>query len=299
MPAIIKKIIPYLKYLLLIIILIFFFLFIKNNPAVFKKLLEIDFFTLFLVSILTILHFSLSSLLLYYLLKIINTEINFFDTFRLNLISFLLNLLLIKTGTVIKGVYLKKNYGLSIKNYIKLSGVIGMGSLFIASFFIVIISGYSIFFNHPEYISRFLIYTGFSFILFLIIYFYLKTSIKKHFTFIVNSKKTLLAIFLFSAILILVQGLKLYIIYRHVFCPIDYFSTVFMSSFGSWTQIISLTPGALGIREGAMAFAATILEKNLAISAAVLSLDRAIEIFWMLAIGTYSYFSLLKSHAKN
>lgn len=60
-------------------------------------------------------------------------------------------------------------------------------------------------------------------------------------------------------IMMLASGSLLYFIYEAIGSPISFVSALFIGALGAWGLVLSITPGGLGVQEGVMALAASII----------------------------------------
>lgn len=260
----------------------------------FKKILDLSIYQLLVLSSVTIISIVTNGALFKTLLMLFGTKIELFESIKLTIINNCFSYLIARGGQVARGVYLKTKYNFFYKNYILLLIIMNLMIVFAAS----AISIFVIIFTERMINCQLLIFFVF-FCLLSILPFALpkrileklikkNTNIYQIFdTWIrtTKNKRGLILPLALSAISIFLFGLRIYLIYFMIFEPILFSSTIVISVFGTLSSFVSITPAALGIKEGLMSYAATLAGEGFATAVAVASLDRIISMFWFFSLG--------------
>ena len=94
-------------------------------------------------------------------------------------------------------------------------------------------------------------------------------------------------IMLLATAYILPGALMIFLIYKMIFEPVSFWFAITVSSAGFLSSFVSLTPASLGIREAVISYTATLMGNDFTASLAVASLNRAVALIWVFALGVF------------
>ena len=115
-----QAIYKYGQILALLAVLALFAFYIKDNPAVFRQVFALKPGGLALIASLTLLNITVNAYLAKSLLKFLGFRADLLLVFKINALGLMLNLILIKGGTLAKAYYLREFIGLTMKKYLAL-----------------------------------------------------------------------------------------------------------------------------------------------------------------------------------
>lgn len=241
-----------------------------------------------------------------YLFRDMGADISYLDSFFLTAASTLANQLPISGGIVSKGFYLKRRHGISYAKFFSATTALFFCFLSVNGLIGIFILLYlSIFKNIPP--SPVLL-TGFSmmtacFFVFLLpiervefsekIQAWLRQSIEGWKIF---SKKPFLLfkLIVLQMILMLLLAARYWIAFRMLSQSITFDAAVLFSTASLLTQLVSIVPGGLGIREAIVGAVASALGGDVGVSVVAVGLDRLISTLVVLLVGGVSAIILSK-----
>lgn len=298
----IKKVITFIPYLLSISVLIIFAFHIIKEADRYRVLLDFtvgEIISLFGLALCFPVLNGLSNLFLY---RILGVNINLSESVGLAAVNTLANQLPLSGGIVAKAIYLKKRYQLQYSYFFSVtlslyiiflstSGLIGL---------IVINSWW--FFNSFERFPFLVI--GFMLMTLSIVTLWLPTGwinrsgkfgqwlnqLADGWSVIGKHPRVLFILVGIQVMMIMIFAGRLWIAFNLLSQNITYLQCIFFSSASILTQIVSITPGGLGIREGIIAGLAAILGFDMGVSIVAVGIDRLIATTLVVVLGTiYTY----------
>lgn len=304
-----KKILHILNWVTSISLLFGVALFSYNNSSISFDKIEINYFYLFLLLLVSLIHSIFTS---YFQRNILITQsviLDHKDNFALTAVADLYNFLLpAKSGSLIRMIFLKENYELSKRKFLSMglaSAMVGLSSLGLMGFVYT-----QIFFTKKDLIflaleSLFLALMVSSFALVFSTELTAKVfKIKQSNTlqiyfrdlrFVNNS----ISMYIVSALVIPV---RLFIVLSAVgvsLSPIEVLDISLILIVISWVQIL---PGNLGLKELALTYLAQKFGISYELSLVASFLDRGIGLIYLIVVGKLSYWKLFnnnKNHLVN
>lgn len=289
-----------IKLSLSVVMLIISVFFIYHNAEKFEQLLSFSISSLVVISIIDIISLGLYGYLFKIVVEMYNIKLNFHEWFGLTCINRQVNLLLLKTGPLVRGVYLKRVHGLSFTKFSATLIMIMLLQIFMASLVALISIGIVFimhdFINIYLFLFFFVLTTG-SLLALLSprsILRLFKTRLTDKLSQVLSSvslnKIIIFKIIFTLLIIIIIYALRLSIIYKDIEMSLSPVTIMVIASSGILASLLTLTPGALGIKEALMAYTAKLSGANFVDTVAATSLDRILITFWVILLGlSYSY----------
>jgi len=305
----IKKI---LSYSLLIILVAFFAYYIKNHLSDFTTLKLINPWWLIPLFILFLFNSWTNGLIVKYLAEPFNIKLNLKEHFGLSIITSFYNMITpFRGGLAAKAVYLKQKHNFKYTDY--LSTVAG---LYVINFFVGSILG--LFALWTIYTTNgifnwliFLIFLGFAIPLLGVIIFsptfpetkykFLNQFIKvmNGWNVIRKNKKVVLISCIVIIVQILFSSVSTLISYSLFDIQLTFTKALFLTTIGTLSILIQITPSGLGINEAIAVFSGMILGITPAQALAVSILGRIISMITIFILGPIFSYILLKNKPKN
>jgi len=231
-----------------------------------------------------------------------NLKLPIHEWFGLTVVNSMLNYYFpAKSGLMMRGAYLKRQYDISLTSYTSsaiVSHLLMLGIVSVLGFlFSMIMASKDLYSNNIILLSFFfgviaLLITCFS--LFIsklsnMIQFKSINLFLQHFSeglqFWKSNKQTLLTFSMLVVLLIFLWGLRLYVCFISLGQSVDFFKIIIIECLICLSFVISVTPGNLGIKEGITVFIANYL--NISPSTALLAslIDRSVEMLMVFIIG--------------
>lgn len=252
---------------------------------------------LVMIYFLCFLSLSVSALVDKYLLKALNTKASFWDIFCLINAASLLNYVPMKFGTIFRANYLKRHYGLAYTHFATffLYVLFLLTALAAAMGLIILLTVYRLGRYESKILAGVFVMTIAGSLLFLFVPLPIPKSQGQFSSMLRNflsgrrqiAKKTKLTLMaaMFSSLNFLLTALRFGIIYHSMGQDIHPAGYLLLGALGYVSLFISLTPGALGIRELVLGFGAVVLAVPLQVGVLAAMVDRAISLAWSFVIG--------------
>lgn len=294
----------YLSIAILIFLIAWCGIYVKNHINEFKIISQISVKFTLILCLLSLTIISLRGYFTKILLEPFKIDLKLREWFGLSFVSTMGNYLVpFRTGAAFRAVYLKTNYDFSYSSFLST-----MAATYILNFFFNSIIGMgSIGLIYAKYkmfnIPVFLFFSIAFLILLVIITFPLKVSSNrrrflKSINNIINGWcrirtnrlliRNLSFLLLLNAILFL---LSINFAFKAFSISLPLIKCLLISAFHSFSILISITPGSLGISEGVIVFTSKLFGISPVESLVVAGLIRAITLFWVLTLGPiWSYF---------
>jgi len=295
-----KSLITTIILLILALLLAFY---IKNNLSDFSSLSLVSPYLIIFLIILFIFNYFILGLLTKYLISPLNVKIGFFESFQIAVVTGFYNLITpFRGGMAARAVYLKKKHDFSYSDFFA-----SLSASYVIMFFIAgligLITSYFIYMKTGEFniIIFFVFLITFLGMISIIIFSPRLPKTRSSFinkfinvvngwTLIKNNKKIILVISILTLIQTFVSALSGYLSF-HVFgIEISFIEALFLTSIGTISIIIAVTPANLGIGEAIGVFSALTLGITPAQSLTVAVLGRAISFITLFIMGpVFSY----------
>src|SRR3989344_535422 len=256
-----KSLITTIILLILALLLAFY---IKNNLSDFSSLSLVSPYLIIFLIILFIFNYFILGLLTKYLISPLNVKIGFFESFQIAVVTGFYNLITpFRGGMAARAVYMKTGEFNIIIFFVFLITFLGMISIIIFSPRLPK--------TRSSFINKFI-------------------NVVNGWTLIKNNKKIILVISILTLIQTFVSALSGYLSF-HVFgIEISFIEALFLTSIGTISIIIAVTPANLGIGEAIGVFSALTLGITPAQSLTVAVLGRAISFITLFIMGpVFSY----------
>ncbi|MCU0679091.1 MAG: flippase-like domain-containing protein [Planctomycetes bacterium] len=281
----------------LIIILLISAYFFRQHSDELRKVMRLSSGQFTVISLLLTANFLVDGLAFRALLTAFQIKLNFSEWFGLTMLSRVGNYLLFRSGLALRAGYLKKFHRLELKNFIVGLFLMSLVQAFCAA---LLTAGGMLYLYYVSAVFSPTVFITAAFILFSLagLYFlpadrlpkinarlgrlaewlYAWSAIKKNPPLIVR-----LLILTLASIALAVA--RIYFIYGLFYQPVSPLNALVMVAAGLLAGFISITPGALGIKESIMAYVARINGEDFVEAAIVASIDRIAAIIWVFAFG--------------
>lgn len=301
------------QILALSILTIWFAVYFYQNIEEFRHLKIVNIAYLIPLCLLSILFLITNGLVLKYLLEPFKVRLEFKEWFGLSVINTMGNYLTpFRGGAVAKAVYLKTKHQFSYSYFLStLAGVyiiVFLVNSFVGIFTMLALYQFSGIFN----VLIFIIFLSIFLSLLTIIIFSPSFKETKYpflnkfinvlngWHLIKNNKKVITVIGLISLINVAIMVLMMFLEFRVFGLEISFLSVLFLSIVSTLGLFVSITPGALGIKEAIVAFTATVINIPVSQVLAVSILDRAIGLVIIFILGPiFSYILMNSKNDKN
>lgn len=287
----------FIQLFFLLFVILFTFFYTKKNLNDFKKILDLSLVQFLVLTMFTFAVFILNAYIFNIGLKIFKINLKTKEWFSIHMLNNYSNYLFAKGGFIMRSFYLKKKHSLSYTKYLTLFLFINI--LIALSSTCVIFINFLFNNQNKELLRLYFILISIMFFVILNIPLFLPKKIfqltAKKFPKLSNilfswlevrkNKKIALLAILLIFIMLNVSALKIYLIYNMIFSRISYFTALTIVAFSFMSPYLSITPAALGVREGLMTIAASLNGENVTTASAVAILDRGVIMLWVFIIG--------------
>jgi uncharacterized protein (TIRG00374 family) len=297
-----KKIKKLLPYLIIVLVLIFYVLYIQQNLERFHRLFNFSLKSIGLLLILILLSITSRGTINYLLYHKLGIPISYFRSFGLAIINTLGNMLPFSGGLLAKGVYLKEKHKLAYTTF--LSATVSLFFGFIAVNGLIGLSVLFYLFISQDISPSILLISAFATMLTSIGIQWIKIDHrilpekwKEYLNQILNGWQIFrrdIGIFLkligLQALSTLLTAGRFWVAFRMLSQDISFSQCLLFSAATILTQLISIAPGGLGIREGIVAGIAGISGIDPGLSAVAVGIDRLVSTTLIVALGSlFSY----------
>jgi len=215
--------------------------------------------------------------------------IKFSDAFYLSASNtFLNNILPLKAGLALRGLYLKNQYGFELKQYtnsmVSLMGLAWLAwlCLLLLSFFVIDLGQKSNYLDLNSLLIALFVFLGGG----LFYWFGIEWLNRRFFTSLLQpSVKVLLEILVWAVLFSMISAGRLYLCAAWVDFDIEYIFALQLILVSSLTLVFSITPGNIGVKEGLLLLLSAQYGLDLGQMAVVLLLDRAAAYIAILFLG--------------
>lgn len=296
----IRKVITFIPYLLSVSVLIGFVFHVIKEADRYRVLLDFtvgEIVSLFGLAFCFPILNGLSNLVLY---RTLGVSITINESVGLAAVNTLANQLPFSGGIITKAIYLKKRYQLKYSYF--LSVTLSLYIIFLSTsglIGLIVINRW----RNPIDKYPFLV-IGFIIMTLSIVTLWIPTGwihrsgkfgqwikqIADGWSVIGKHPKVLFVLVGIQVMMIMIFAGRLWIAFNLLSQNITYLQCIFFSSASILTQIVSITPGSLGIREGIIAGLATILGFDMGVSIVAVGIDRLIATTLVVVLGViYTY----------
>jgi uncharacterized protein (TIRG00374 family) len=281
-----------------------FSVFLQINPTYLLLLLIIHFIPVYILAYIFKINIS-----------IFNLRLNFKEWFGITVSNTMYNYILpFRGGMALKGLYLKRQYAFPYSKYLAyLSGFLLIN--FILSAFLAVLTGTIIrFFSGLKEINQTLYFLVIIFFIILVFVAYFlqyknltKVTFRKYkkilkyinnilsgLHYFKTNPKQVKLLFVLQGFFIIAMGVRLFFAYTFLGIEVSIIKLIFIQSVVTFTRLIAITPGNIGIKEGIIGLSSSLLgiSPEEALLGAVL--DRVVAMIVVFALGAVFSRILLK-----
>lgn len=306
------KLKKYFSILVLLVLIIWLLKYFLDHINEFKQITIVSYNLLFLLFVLAILFLVNNGLILKYLLEPFKIFLSKKEWFGLSIITTMGNYLTpFRGGAIARAVYLKKKHIFQYSSFLSTLSAIYVIA-FLVNSFVGIISVFLIYLLYNQF--NIIIFLLFLFIFIFLLFITLfspkfketRYSIVNKFINVINgwhliksNKKIIKKITLINIINIAIITLMMFLEFKVFGFDISLTKALFIAVVSTLSLFISITPGALGIREAIIVFSAKVIGVTTTQALLVALLDRAIYLTIIFILGPiFSYILLKKSMSK-
>ncbi|BFN37124.1 lysylphosphatidylglycerol synthase transmembrane domain-containing protein [Fidelibacter multiformis] len=305
-----------LKYFLSITILVPIIYLILKNKETILSLKDINIFGVLLLLLSSILAYLPTSLEFNISLKLFNIPISYIESFKLSSLNSMYNYFIpIRGGSFARAYLLKKRYGLDYSKYLSLLGGLYFIGIFVSSLIALLTLNILLLFLHMWYCK--LYFLSLFLFLTLIVLFFLLNKIKtiqsqNHRNKVIKAlikiyvglslfkknPKVIVKISLVQIILVLFLTLRLYISFILLDISVSFIHLLVVQSLVTFSTILSITPGNIGIREGIVGLLSNLFGISLPGAFMAAALDRVVSMCVVFLFGFISHLNILHQDQK-
>ena len=262
----------------------------------FKKILEIDFFSFAMLSGLVIFALWLSGLTIIAIVPIFGARLSMWEGFGLSAVNTMANFYFTKAGLAAKGLYLKKMHDFPYTSYVSI--VAGTGVIMVLTNGLVGLVSYAFFLQHSSF--RYEILLAFAIITFGGVAPFLlprlswnpRNRLFERLRRVVDGweqikahRQVVLVIIVIDVLYVIVGAFRLWVSYRALGYPVDLLSCIVISPISTLTMLVSLTPGAVGIRQALVGYGSELLGIGMTEGVVASTIDHAVGTLWVFVFG--------------
>lgn len=296
-----------LPIILAFAVVVFFIWYIHQNIDQLKQLVEISYLSIVMFSVLLILLICIRGVSNFIYYRKLGALLSLNEGIGLAFMNRLANELPFFGGIIAKGAYLKKKHNISYAGFLPATmalylcyiSVSGLAGLFVLAFFFFSRKSppslplLGLFFAMA--VSCMLLWVPIRFPSLPMKWKRLLESLKVGWRVLADNSLLTVKILTLDILAILVHSMRLLIVFRAFSQDIGFMECVLFSSATVLTRLISITPGAIGIREGIIAIIAGVYGVDLVISAIVVGADRLLGTLVISIFGGFYTYSLTRS----
>ena len=264
----------------------------------FKRLLHISLVTFVIITILNLLSGILNGYQIKLFMRIFGISMSFLEWYPLAIMTTLANYLPFQGGLITKGVYLKNLYNFPYSSYVAVSvaryviAFFSMGSLGIIASLIIGLNSTTAVWIFIFFV--FLLALGLLLSLLSPKTFEVKNKLMHNLMNILvgwkqitQQKLILMGLILVDIILLLLHAFRFFVSFvaLGIAVPVSY--CLFITPLAILLSLVSIVPGALGIREFIVGFQINLLGLRMQDGILASSLDRGIGMIWLCLIGAF------------
>lgn len=286
-------------------IILLFAGYVWQNAAEFRSLLDLSASLLFFAVMLNLINFFGNGLINLLLYRRLGAAVTGTEAMSLSAVNSLANLLPFAGGMLAKGVYLKRKFGLSYTRFLSAtmavfvvmvaaSGAVGLATLLYLS-------------NVLDQAIPVLLVAGFLVMLLGVTVLWLPPSLLRRgpwrvrverflqgWQLIRRDSRLLLAILLLQLALMAVLAGRYWTAFHLMSQPVTLTDCLLFAAGTTLTQLVTITPDGLGIREGIVGGIATLLGFDLGISVMAVAIDRLVSTAIIIALGSAASYYLAR-----
>lgn len=295
----------YVPALLSTLFLVLFAVYVWRNGNTFRELLNVSQSLLVLAPSLVLLSFLGSGLMNQLLYRHLGAPVTTVEGMSLATVNSLANLLPFAGGMVAKGVYLKRKYGLGYTRFLSAtialfvmmvaaSGAVGLLTLayirgvlgreiplLLVAGFLVMLLGVAILWLPPALVPRGRWAARFAQFL-------------DGWRFMRRQPGLLIALLLLQLGLIVVLAGRYWTAFHLMSQPVSLSDCLLFAAATVLTQLVTITPDGLGIREGIVGGIATLLGFDIGVSVVAVTIDRLVSTAITIALGSLASYHLAR-----
>jgi uncharacterized membrane protein YbhN (UPF0104 family) len=284
-------------------LLIGFTVFLKRNAVEFRSLLDVSAPRIFLLITLILATHIGNGAMNQALYRALGAPIGLRESIGLSVVNNLANFLPFAGGMMAKGVYLKRRYGLSYSNFISAtlalfaimvaaSGLMGLLTLLVMEL--------------SEDNAPWILVAGFAAMTVVMLAFFvphtigvLPSGVKEKIAQLLSGWRVigsepllLMVLLLYQFLALLLTAGRYWAAFRLMSQPVSVFDCILFAAASTLTQLVTITPDGLGIREAIVGGVASLLGFDIGVSIVAVTIDRLVSTALTLAIGSAASYHL-------
>lgn len=271
------------------------FYYVHGHLDEFSIIFHLSWQSVITLSILVISDSAISGLFTKEILQHENIHLSFREWYGLSVVSIFWNIVLpLRGGAGVRAIYLKKVHNFSYSNFIAT-----LAALYFVTFFVNTIIGlfciFALYYNTKSLLTPLLVFFIITFIAVSFVMFFSPRIQKDYNNYYLNKLKqalnswhvirTNLSLLKKLTVIILTYAfvglLTVYFSYRAFGCEISFFQCLLISTLFSFSTLIKITPGALGITESIMILTGQLFHISPAQSLLAAGLLRSVNLCWI------------------
>ena len=267
------------------------------------RISPIKVFYLFLIASFSLLINGIISTLLF---QGLDVDLSYKNGFFLSAASSFANQLPISGGVVARGIYLKKKYDLSYASFFGASAALFICFLSANGFVGMLILFYGMFFKsisyNPTLLLTFVLMFASLFVFFVPIdKVGISKKLKKQLSYIAEgwtlfqrNPNLMMKLIFLQMLAVLLLAIRYWLAFQMLSQPVNLSEVMLFSSASVLTQLVSIAPGGIGVREAIVGSMASLLGFDLDVGVLAVGLDHLTETFIIFLIGGISTIMLGK-----
>lgn len=304
MLARVKKVTPFLFSALFAVLLAVYLLLNADRYRELARFSWLQFATLLVLVILTTLGNGLTNHYLYRALGANSITVD--ESVGLAVIGTLANLLPFSGGLIAKGVYLKHNHSLAYTSFLSASAA--LYALFISNEGLIGIAGLGVIVLTQRIAVPSLLLLGFTGMMLSLSVFWVPLDhipyphrwqgyvqkLEEGWLILRHRRALLVRLMVINTIIILIYAVRLWIVFHGLSQDVTLAQCLVFSAAAILTQIVAITPGGLGLREGIVAGIAHLFGFDVGVSIVAASIDHWFAIAIVFVLGIFYTYKLSK-----
>ena len=296
----------WLKAILTVLMVVFLVRYIVVNWHDLRQLLNLNITEILLLLVLLGLSATFGSCTIITVLKPLGVKLGFWEMFKVHNVAMLLNCVPMKLGTLFNAAYLKKHHNLSYEKFavffLYLTLLMMTSACFISLLILITVFGFEL--NESRILAGALAVIMFGALILLNAQLPIPkgktrlTAILKRFLegrkSISSNKITIMKAFFLLSLNFLLSACRLAIIYNSMANSIHPSGYLLLGALGYVILFLSITPGAIGVREVALGFGAAALSVPVHVGLLAAVIDRAAIILYIFMAGGICAFLIWK-----
>lgn len=270
--------------------------YLMGHLSDFKKILEVDPLSFALLSIFAIMSIFISGTMINAIVHIFDVRLSLWEGFGLSALNTMANFYLSKAGVAAKAVYLKKRHNFPYMHYV--SATAGTYVIALTTQGMLGLVFYLLLLRSSAFHYELLVAFGAIAAAGLLPLLLPALRIRARARFIERAQRMLegweqvrrhrpmlLAIALLNMAFVVAGAVRLFISYRALGYEVEFLPCLVMSPLSTLTLILSITPGAVGVRQALIGYSSKLLDIGLTEGVVASTVDHAVGTIWVFVFG--------------